>query len=836
MNWLLPHLAAVALAIVIFCTLIAKKMPSLVSKRGGDTKLELGILIAALAIGSFAIYGPYLLEVRYFCYLDIGQDTLDQYVLFYLDLLDKIRADELGSWNFNFGLGMSSLSYQSWILDPFNLILIPLGLLLGNQHLSLILTALQIVKILLCGALFNRVLTSFCATPLARIVGACAYAFCGYLMLWGQHYWLGTTLVVFTALLLASEHLLKAWSVPCFAAVALLSALAIGWSPYCGFMILLGLAFVELILIIARTSGPKIARSTLKSVFSLAAPVLYGCLMAGIVLIPYALFLFGETGRIASEESIPLATRALTYAGEFVPLRWIPMILSRLLGTSLISSGADIPKTLVPTTEAFPYVNCYELVTLGFSAVAIVILFQFYHWALTELPRKNQALVVVATLLVVLYCCNNFLPALSNVFAEPKYRGSFVLATPVCIALAIGWEKRIQPGKVALPPLVAGALISFAILLWSLTNTVNGRWLCAFNLVGLALFCALSLKFTTDTRHHARTADTHSVLVMTLALILVGTSVADGFFVTNNRIAATAETFPEATEPNVASSTMTALEKLGKEDPSFYRVEKTYSDWTWLNDSLVEEFSGVSAYNSTNDGDVLAFYRAVWPSVISMGPYYQVYANDTDVNAINDMLGIKYLLSKKPLSLDSFELKENQGVILVYENPDACVLRGFASTTPESAFFRMSLDQRRETLATSVVVPDNVAGASESSSPGKTVLATDVRLYRKQDTVTAEIVAPSNLTACLAIPYTGGWHVFVDGHEVPTFRGDIGFIGFEVPEGQHHIEARYTVVGREIGAAVTIAGILCAALCCTCLSRFKKHHSTTQYKQEENLS
>ena len=202
-------------------------------------RAELGFLGLILLLGLVAIYGNYYVGRSCFAYADVGSDTLEQYVPYYLNLLDSVRNGSLGAWNFDFGLGVSFTSYLSWTLDPFNLALIPMGLLLGSARLSLVLVLVQSLKVVLAGFIFDHLLTFYCQTPLGRMLGAVLFAFGGYLMLWGQHYWLGSAYVMCATVLLMLELHLERRCAPTFAGLVLAVALSVMMSAYSGLMIML---------------------------------------------------------------------------------------------------------------------------------------------------------------------------------------------------------------------------------------------------------------------------------------------------------------------------------------------------------------------------------------------------------------------------------------------------------------------------------------------------------------------------------------------------------------------------------------------------------------------
>lgn len=782
-------------------------MPALTEKRTNPSRGELLVLVLALAVGILAIYGRFFTQGAYFAYLDTGLDTIDQYVPFYLDLLNSIRDGSFGAWNFDYGLGTSALSYQSWLLDPFNLMLVPLGLLFGNAKLGLALVIVQALKVVLSGILFNRLATRFCETPLARILGSVVYAFGGYLMLWGQHYWLGSVSVAFVALILVLELLAERRTAPRFVSVVLVTAICVGWSPYCGFMMLVSAALYMLLRLIHQADGPHPARQVAAGTGRLLAPVLCGVLLAGIALVPYVLYLFSETGRVSSTSQPSLLARTATYLVDFVPTNWLPGIASRLLGNSLITSGGDLPLDLIPATESFPYVNCYEFISLGLGTCSIVLLGQFFHWAATETSRRDKILITIAAVIVVAYCVNSFLPALLNAFVAPKYRSSFVLAVPLCLAFSVGWEKRVQVCRVARLPLLVSGVLTVTIVAWSLVHTVDGRIICLFCLL---CSCAFVVLLFVRWPKRARTFLTLVAMVLVLAPVI-----ADGFFVTNNRQTCTESDFPDASPNSISSDTEVALAYLEQIDGSLYRVEKTYTDWCAFNDSLVEGYNGINSYNSTTDGEVIDFYRAFWPSALMGGGAYQSYANDEDGFSLVSRLGAKYLLSKTPIENDSLKLLTTCGEVHVYRNDSAApLLSGATRVAAESEAMSLdSVEDRRALLSQAIILPDEIAADAGKNLVPNAQVTSELALSGSSE-VRGSVTADVDTIACLSIPHTAGWEITIDGRDAQTFRANLGFIGFQLDAGSHVIEARYSVSGVKPGLAMSVVGALATVLIC----------------------
>ena len=801
MSRLLYLLACLPLAAALIALLRAW-YPSLVRREAVPTRRERAVVALCVALGVVAVYGAFLAGDALFAYRDEGLDTVDLYVPFYLDLLDSLRDGTFGAWNFDYGLGASVVSYQSWLLDPFNLLVVPLGLLAGDANLGIVLAVAQAAKMLLAGLLFDSLAARFCETPLARVVGSLCYALCGFTVLWGQHYWLGALCPLFALELVALERLAEKGGALRFLSVAAVTAVCVGWSPYCGFMVLVCAAAYMLLRLIHLAPAERPARFVAARTGRLAAPVACGCLLACATLVPYALYLFGETARVSGSDA-SLASRALSYASEFVPLDWVPAILSRLLGDGLVTSGGAFPEGLVSATASFPYVNCYEFVSLGFGALSIVLLLQFAHWACTEASRRDRALICAAALLVVLYLANSFLPALLNIFSAPKYRSSFALAVPVCLAMAVAWERRVQCGRVARVPLIAGAAASLAVIGWSAAHTVDGAALC-----GLYLLCVAAGTVLLALSRPPRPA---RGVVMGLCAVLAAGLLGDAWFVTSNRRFCTREDFPAAGSEHVAD-TEAALAWIGEQDDSLFRVEKTYVDWGLFNDALVQGYHGVSCYNSTCDGDVVEYYRLLWPSAVGGDGASQGYMDAEKPLALTGELGVRYLLSRERQT-EPFELVATFGDVNVYRDGSARgLLTGRAGAVGEAQVRAAgSEERRRELLDESVCVPDEVLGESAAGGDGTETIEAALSLEGGQ-VVTGSFDASEDSYACLLVPYSSGWTVLVDGERVQTFRANLGFVGFEVEAGSHRIEARYEIPGLAAGAGVSLAGLAATGL------------------------
>lgn len=808
MNWsLYLYLGPLCLLAAALLAVYVRLYDRLSAPSERRTRLEVTMLVATILLGIAVIYFNFFTGTSYFAYRDMGADTVDQYVPYYLDLVRKVGSGSLGTWNMSYGLGASFMSYQSWTLDPFCLVIVPLTLLLGQERLSLVLVIAQGLKMLLCGLLFDHVLTFYCKRPLSRIVGSVLYSFCGFLLLWGQHYWIGASIVMATLMMLMLELLMQRWTMPRFWGLLAASAASIIMSTYSGYAAMLFSLSYALLRIPIATDAHG-ARAYLRQLFRLAVPVACGVLVSCVTLVPYAIAMVQESSRVVSSGQAPLSSRMGGYARGFVPLRWIPYLLSRLLGNGLVSAGVELPGGLVPASREFAQTNVYEMVQMGFSVGAVVLLCQFAWWEVTHADAREKVLTAIAGALCVLYCVNYFLPALSNVFSAVRYRSCFALAAPACIAMSLAFEHCLLENRPSLPVLVVSSVLTAAILAWSLLHTQNGRLVCLYFSLAFVVFLVLCV---------ARSRGAREALVVTLAAaVVLSTSVVDGFFVTNNRTWCTRDDFPNATS-SYERDLRAALRYIRSQDPdepATYRTSLAMDD---LNASLAQGFMGVDSYNSTINSNLEEFYQRVWPRALRGISAYQATRDDMLHPTLQRMLGVRYVACRHDLALEGYDLFKTFGSIRVYKAEGTTSLATVygGSVTEASAKDKTPAQLERlfgkGTAIVSKDAPGTYQNLEADSSDTAAVPATKAQVD-SQTSVSCDVTVTKKSICMVAIPYARGWTAKVDGKAVPTFRTNYGFIGVALKPGSHHVSLSYRPVGASAGLAVAMTGLVLALL------------------------
>ena len=79
-----------------------------------------------------------------------------------------------------------------------------------------------------------------------------------------------------------------------------------------------------------------------------------------------------------------------------------------------------------------------------------------------------------------------------------------------------------------------------------------------------------------------------------------------------------------------------------------------------------------------------------------------------------------------------------------------------------------------------------------------------------------------------SVLYTEGWKLYVDGKETEITPVADTFIAFEISEGDHEIELKFTTPGLYAGAVITCVGIATFAVLCVVSSKIRKEKKCTQ--------
>nr|WP_315521769.1 YfhO family protein [Olegusella massiliensis] len=800
-NYLyLTWIALASFVLFLFCCRHSRRLLTKEKQRGS---FEMLVLLSILILGTATILGNQILGTAN---LTLGfrssvNDTFDQYIPYYLDIIHNAQAGALPFWSHHFGMGSSFLANQEWLMDPFNLVLIPLCLSFGEEFLAQAIAITFACRVLCAGFFFSHFLTRFCLTPLARIFGASSYAFAGYLFTVGKHYFFGTAWVLLPLIVLGLEDLMRRKSAGSFALVSVTTAIFICFSVYFAFMTLIFSPIYVALRLLAITEEDKKGHYCQRFLLC-SASVLTGVLLSGVMLFPTAYYIIAETSRVGGTTASSKGT-AFSMLSSFISPHGIGFIFSRLMGSALISVGTNY--------QFMPNNNELEFFQGGLGCGVYILLGQYLYWIYNQTSMRHRIATTLGLLFIAFYSFNFFFPSLITIFRYPSYRASLTIDAILICAMAIGLEKGFIERQPASIPLGLSILFSAFILTWSLYNTINSRLQCMLFITVLTLSILLIILFF-------KKQTWIEVLTIGLCVLFISSSLVDSFSEINrNPRIVPSDKFPPAANQAFNKDTMTALSKLRSRDDSFYRVERDFHNLTKWNDALSFNYAGISSYNSAEDGELGDFFNQLWPAAISHRTNNfscYIFPIDSTSSRMMAVTGVRYLICQNPLppyTSWAKQIEEVNGLHIYeisFEGNTVSPLYLRSSVLSQSDAEKLSITQRQETLDTSIIVEDDQLGLVDIPSNQQKIEA-EVQLKRASDNSISGIIDTNRGgVACLSIPHTKGWNLTLDGKPLETFLANYGFIGFNCPAGRHVLYASYTPAGLIPGVLTSIAGTI----------------------------
>ena len=187
---------------------------------------------------------------------------------------------------------------------------------------------------------------------------------------------------------------------------------------------------------------------------------------------------------------------------------------------------------------------------------------------------------------------------------------------------------------------------------------------------------------------------------------------------------------------------------------------------------------------------------------------FKFYEHPDYTHPVADLLGLKYLLTDRPLELlvgeeahsRRFELVFQDGPeVFIYENQDA--LPGFylarRVTIEGEAEARLSRLRRWETSELEAVVE---VGEPHALSPSSSVR----RVHLDDRTLRFAGEFESDGFLVVAAPYLAGWECFIDGLRQPVLRTNHAFLGVDVPAGAREIVFNYRTTWLGVGIQLSL--------------------------------
>ena len=504
--------------------------------------------------------------------------------------------------------------------------------------------------------------------------------------------------------------------------------------------------------------------------------VLLGFILASVFLLPQVYEVMTTSDRITNRGDLLRYFNLTT--GEH-----LKTLLSRVLSNNLFG------------TQTFSgYKNYYEAEQLFFSSFMPL----FFVLYVTLGLQKNLKTFVCRLTGVFALCLLVLTPVAGyvlNAFVAPSERYTYVLM-PIYAYIAAKVIEAIIDRKVTLFQLALAIVPYFLIFLniyeWGGFIKSRGMVVAAY------VFCGVVLIGTY--RLFPRGAKVVRVL---LAIVILVNVLTDAWLTTNDRTTLD-DLFSESKRARMTATVKRINSELAEADPELYRVEKTYTDYSFWNDAMIEDYYGVSYYNSTINYGVKDFFRNCWYAAIYFadGIYIQ-FERDFGNTQMAGLLGVKYLISEnKDLDVPSYRFFKKMHGKYVYENSDYGGFGRFYTGTMTVDEYLAHPEEERSALLQDYILLDRSQAPTAANG---TVIASRPT---KEDHIEVTVNADEDGYVFLPIAYDQGWRVTVNGAPQEILKADYGFMAVPVNAGTCELKLDYQIPMLKQGALISALGVV----------------------------
>ena len=768
------------------------------------------IILTILVIVTLLVtHGRFIFGLQYFIFLDIGSDTINGYVPMYHAVVHKLSSGDFSFWSFHYGVGANILNLQSTVFDPFAFPVYVAGILFGSGAINYMVIVSYVIRVLCAVYLCYLYLSHFGFSRKAKIIASYLYGFNGFMMLWGQHYFFGTAVVMVVLILLCVERVLK--NHRNFVALSVSVGVLLIYSYYIGYMVLLFTGVYTIIRVLQLTSTKEYKKGLFR-LGVIGGSVSLGIGLSMVIFLPSFINLMFVGERVVIDD--PLSNFLQVFSPTFIyGLSFYRSIILRFISNNFEGVG----------NYFMGHLNYYESAQLFFSSFFLIFLAVFaYDYFTQRKGFKSNVLFTLSILLCVHWVLIPGFDFLLEVFNGVRHRTTFMLmplfavvvAGFIDIALDAHRFKRVSMmfwHSMFIVLVISAVSLS---LVFFRRPVVFGQYVEHMPFVVLALFIMLGILVMFVLPRFNR------CFVYGLALLLVINVTFEGWFTANGRY-----TIHRSQIDTVVEDTRTALRLLEERQGSnMYRVASLYNYFTGMsNNGLMLGYNGVFHYKSVPNRNLTQFYISLLPELILIHTGVMVLNiggvlfNRYDIGAL---LNVRYVLCRGGSAfaiMPQYEFIDSVGDVNIYRNvlADGFGIK-FENAISEEAFFMIdSLDARREVLRHSVVLssgyeysngllPNTQAYHWEgfgSHSVEFTRTRSSARLY-------GEVQNVNDSFLFLPIPYEIGWTARVNGYVVPFIRANLGFVALHLNEGKHIVELLYRSPGLLVGGGISFTSLM----------------------------
>ncbi len=734
----------------------------------------------------YIIFKTFIFKQNVYIYLDTGTDTFYQYYPYLYNIVSSIKNHQFTIWNFNYGLGTSMINNVSWIFDIFSLSAVVLSLISKPSNLVFLLIWMQIIKIITIYFLSRKYFKYFFNEKIVINLCALMCAMSGYIFLWGQHYFLGTSIFFLMLILVSIEEILKSNSLKSNILFILSISCLLIYSFYIGYMILIFIFFYILYRLISQEKFNL--KKSLNKCMKFVLKIIIAFMISGIIFIPATYHVLTNSSRLSAVGDNIFLNIFQSLIGSF-DFHYLLSGSSRMLSNNLlfINNGPDIFEK-----------NYYEMSILFISVFTIFFITQFIIYKLSENKNKKGRTLLLINIIAAYFLIFNKLSGLVfNAFAYPSFRYTYILIPMLVYCMGYVIENMILNKKIN----NIGTYISLIItlLIWFASFYLQPKEI-HFNSYIILIFIILGyllLILLNDIKKG------YTVILCSFIAIVIISNVYDNYITTNYRnLLNSGKATSIFNNGTINTNTIDAIKYLRSKDKSYYRIEKNYEDFNNLADSFLELYSSNTVYNSALNKDLQNYYINIYKKANISSAIKVSCIDDINDLKILSLTNSKYILSYEPLDIENLILIKQINDLKIYENKlTTSIAKWYNKSITTRKFESLNEANQMDLLLDNAIVSEKNLENNNSEAKIDNFNISKGRLKGK-------ITTNDDGILMLSIPNEEGWNIYVNGKKVKTFSVDYGFIGLKLSKGEYNIVAKYNFPRLNIGIITSVLGIL----------------------------
>ncbi len=733
------------------------------------------VLALLMFLSLLVCFWKYLVGKEYFVFLDMGSDAICVYQPFFLSFADDLKTGRIAEWTLNSGLGTSTLEQLSWCMDPFVWPTMLTYLASGFHMAQVSLAWMQALKCFLCAWVCYDFLNEFKTGNSAKIITAYAYGFCGFLVLWGQHYRFSTCFFITTLGFLFLERALKENRI---SKMHILFALSVAWLAAIGYyftymsLIVMTIYTIIRIFAICRVRDVK---TWFGKGMRIAGMMVLGIILSGFIFIPRVVEIVTVSNRIQQSSSL---SKYLRFWSKNNALTIVCRYLSNNLQGVKKYHGAW---------------NYYEAEQFFFSSFQLLF-FGIFVFSARKEGIKTFVCRFAAVALLVLLPFIRLTGVVFNGFVAQIGRYTYVFmpfyAMIIAQTLDVIFKKRVS----VLQLLSAGVLYCCVLVIAAKAPGIKTKYLILITAEFIVLLVLLAFYIRSG-----KYGQLMKLLVTAVLVLNIGTDT----WITNNERISLSNHYVHQELADSTEAVKEIYNYLTATDQELYRVEKSYTNYTWYNDAMVEDYYGISYYNSTENGGVQEFFKNCWDEVIfnSRSTYIQ-FERNLGNSGMAGLLGVKYIISDVKISnAPAYQYLDFIGGKYIYLNTDYNGFGRFYTGVVSSNEFLSYGEDRRDGILENNLILDF------HSNPEKAEGKVYFENPQKEDFLTGTVAADSDGFVFVPIAYENGWRATVNEKPVEILRVDYGFMAVPVGAGESVVTLSYDIPCLRQGMIISGVGL-----------------------------